>query len=87
MQEKAHLHVLYESSSKKVLDEIQLQNSDVKMLIRLCKKKERKNATKTCIIWDHDEVCRESPPIFIEISGDEPYWYDKVILVQKPSDS
>lgn len=50
-------------------------------------KKIEKEATKTCIIWDHDDVCRESPPIFIEISGEEPYWYDKVILVQKPSDS
>jgi len=35
----------------------------------ISKRVERKHTRKTCIISDHDDVCRESPPIFIEISG------------------
>lgn len=70
-----------EPPSKEVLDEIQLQKYiDVKTQFWLQKNKwnsawkflkinKWKKARKTCIIWDHDDVCRESPPIFIEISG------------------
>jgi len=70
--EKVYLHMLNESSSKKMLDKIQLQKSECQNAKRkeISKSEQRKHIRKTCIISDHDDVCRESPPIFIEISGE-----------------
>jgi len=69
---KVYLHMLNESSSKKMLDKIQLQEFECQNAKRkeISRSMERQDTRNTCIISDHDDVCRESPPIFIEISGE-----------------
>jgi hypothetical protein len=54
---------------RKCLMKFSCKNKDVKMQFCLWIENKWKNARQTCIIWDHEDVCRESPPIFIEISG------------------
>lgn len=78
---KTNLHVLYKPSSKEVLQKVQLFKNwkSINDLKLPSKQKFGENRTdvkmldvkeKTCMSCDHVDVCSESPPIFIEISGE-----------------